>query len=265
MTTSSLSSGCLFFALVLCAIPAFAQRAPEVPQDKRENVELAGTLKQAGPGVLQIETAAGEKWLVRLEGRPQEMKVSFSGKADPGFLKSGLLVQFEGTVNKRGELQEKLEQIVVTSPREGLEVGVYPEATGGNTGGLFSNEKPEEKPKKQPRPEAVRCRVTGIITKVSRTGELTVNCRNGTVTAELAEKPQVSVDLTDLRLAQPGDKVELRGWHVKNHTGTVWSRDLSVSAASVLGEAKKNPRQTDKAEKRDEKQADSKPADEPAK
>lgn len=233
--------------VLLAAGTAVAQRAPDVPREMRENVELAGMLKQIGPGVLQIATEAGDKWLVRLEGRPQEMKVSFSGKADPSFLKSGMLVQFEGTVNKRGELQEKLEQIVVTSPREGIEVGVYPEATGGNTGGLFSDDKPEEKPKKQARPDAVRCRVTGLITKIGRTGELTVNCRNGTVTAELADTVQVSVDLTDLRLAQPGDKVELRGWHVKNQKGTVWTREVNVSAASVLGEVKKNPREGEKA------------------
>ncbi|HUE73144.1 MAG TPA: hypothetical protein VMP01_19825 [Pirellulaceae bacterium] len=236
--------------VLLAAGTAVAQRAPDVPREMRENVELAGTLEQIGPGVLQIATAAGDKWLVRLEGRPQEMKVSFSGKADRSFLKSGMLVQFEGTVNKRGELQEKLEQIVVTSPREGIEVGIYPEAAGGNTGGLFSDDNPKEKPKKQARPDVVRCRVTGLITKIGRKGELTVNCRNGTVTAELADTVQVSVDLTDLRLAQPGDKVELRGWHVKNQKGTVWTREVSVSAAEVLGEVKKKPRGSEKAEEK---------------
>jgi hypothetical protein len=249
--------------VLLAAGTAVAQRAPDVPQDKRENVELAGKLKQIGPGVLQIATDAGDQWLVRLEGRPQEMKISFSGKADPSFLKSGMLVQFEGTVNKRGELQEKLEQIVVTSPREGIEVGVHPEGTGGNTGGLFSNDKPDEKPKKQARPDAVRCRITGLITKIGRNGELTVNCRNGTVTAELGDSVQVSVDLTDLRLAQPGDKVELRGWHVKNQKGTVWSRDVSVSAADVLGEAKKKSRSSEKEEEK-KKEGEDKPAEKSA-
>jgi hypothetical protein len=227
---------------LLLAAPALAQRPPEVPQDMRENVELAGTLKQLGRGVLQIATAAGEPWLVRLDGRPQEMRLSFVGKADPSFLRSGMLVQFEGTVNKRGQLQEKLDRVTITSLREGIEVGVHPEATGGNTAGLFSNDEPEEKPKKQPRPDAVRCRVTGFITKISRKGELTVNCRNGTVTAELGEQAQISVDLTDLRLAQPGDKLELRGWHVKNQKGTVWSREISIAAANVLGDAKKKLR-----------------------
>ena len=249
--------------MLLAAGTAVAQRAPDVPQDKRENVELAGTLKQIGAGVLQIATEAGDQWLVRLEGRPQEMKISFSGKADPSFLKSGMLVQFEGTVNKRGELQDKLEQIVVTSPREGVELGVYPEATGGNTGGLFSNDKPEDKPKRQARPDAVQCRVTGLITKISRNGELTVNCRNGTVTAELGDAVQVSVDLTDLRLAQPGDKVELRGWHVKNQKGTAWSRDVSVSAVHLIGESKKKPRSSDKGDEGADKPAE-KSAHEPA-
>lgn len=260
MTILSLRRRFLIACLVLLgASPALAQRAPDVPQDKRENVELAGTLKQIGPGVLQIATEAGDQWLVRLEGRPQEMKLSFVAKAEPTFLRSGMMVQFEGTVNKRGQLQEKLDLVVVTSPREGIEVGVYPEATGGNTGGLFSDEKSDEKPKKQARPDAVRCRVTGFITKISRQGELTVNCRNGTVTADLADGAKVSVDLTDLRLAQAGDKVELRGWHVKNQKGTAWSRDVSISAANVLGEVKKKPRDTSKA---GEKNADGDKPDE---
>jgi hypothetical protein len=260
MSTTPIRRLWLSVCLVLVvAASARGQRPnrPEVPQENRENVEIAGTLKQIGPGVLQVATEAGDQWLVRLEGRPQEMKLAYSCKAEPAFLRSGMLVQFAGTVNKKGQLQEKLDSLIVTSLREGVEVGVYPEATGGNTGGLFADDKPDEKPKKQAKPDAVPCRVTGYITKISRTGELTVNCRNATVTASLAEGAKVSVDMTDLRLAQPGDKVEWRGWHIKNQKGQAWSRDVSISAANVLGEAKKKSRESDK--ETGKKAADEKP------
>ena len=249
MSTSVIRYGWLSICLALAvAAPARGQRPnrPEVPRENRENVELSGILKQIGPGVLQIATDAGDQWLVRLEGRPQEMKLAFSGKADPAFLRSGMLVQFAGTVNKKGQLQEKLDSLIITSLREGVEVGVFPEATGGNAGGLFSDSKPEEKPKKPAKTDAVPCRVTGYITKISRAGELTVNCRNAAVTASLGEEAKVSVDLTDLRLAQAGDKVELRGWYIKNQKGQAWSRDVNISAANVLGEPKKKPREEDK-------------------
>ena len=255
----------LAFGLVLAvATTASAQRPNrEVPRENRENVEIAGTLKQVAPGALHVVTEAGDQWLVRLEGRPQEMRLAFSGKADPAFLRSGMLVQFAGTLNKKGQLQEKLDSLIVTSLREGVELGVYPEATGGNTAGLFSDEKPDEKPKKQPRPEAVPCRVTGYITKISRTGELTVNCRNATVTADLAEGAKLSVDLTDLRLAQAGDKVEVRGWYIKNQKGQAWSREVNISAANVLGEPKKKPRDGDQPPEK--KPGEDKPAaDKPA-
>lgn len=242
--------------ILLTAANASAQR--EVPQDLRENVELAGALKQIGPGVLQMATEAGDQWLVRLEGRPQEMKLSFSAKADPSFLRTGMLVQFEGTVNKKGQLQEKLDLVVVTSLREGIEVGVYPEVARGQGSDLFGDDKPPEKPKKQGRVDAVPCRITGYLTKISRTGELTVNCRNATVTADLADEAKVSVDVNDLRLAQPGDKVEVRGWYIKNQKGNAWSREVSISAANVLGEAKKKPRGGEKAAKKDD--GDEKPA-----
>jgi hypothetical protein len=261
MSITSIRCGWLSFGLILViASSAWGQRPnrQEVPQENRENVEIAGTLKQIGPGVLHVVTDAQDQWLVRLEGRPQEMKLAFGGKAEPAFLRSGMLVQFAGTVNKKGQLQEKLESLIVTSLREGVEVGVFPESSGGNTGGLFSDSKPEEKPKKQPKADAVPCRVTGYITKISRTGELTVNCRNATVTANLGEEAKISVDMTDLRLAQPGDKVELRGWHIKNQKGQAWSRDVSISAANVLGEVKKKPREGDK--ETEKKPADEKPS-----
>ncbi|HZL90281.1 MAG TPA: hypothetical protein VFB96_18090 [Pirellulaceae bacterium] len=249
MTTTFLRCGWLSFGLIgVIATSAWGQRPnrQEVPPENRENVEIAGTLKQIGPGLLHVATDAGDQWLVRLEGRPQEMKLAFGGKAEPAFLRNGMLVQFAGTVNKKGQLQEKLDSLIVTSLREGVEVGLFPEASGGNAGGLFSDNKPDEKPKKQPKSEAVPCRVTGYITKIGRTGELTVNCRNATVTASLGEEAKISVDMTDLRLAQPGDKVELRGWYIKNQKGQAWSRDVSISAASVLGETKKKPRESDK-------------------
>jgi hypothetical protein len=243
------------------AAPAAAQRPlREVPLENRENVEITGTIKQIGPGVLQVVTEAGDQWLVRLEGRPQEMRLSYSAKAEPGFLRPGMLVQFAGTINKKGQLQEKLDSLIVTTLREGIEVGVYPEAAGGIAGELFSDARPEEKGKKgRQKPEAVPCRVTGTIAKISRAGELTVSGRNATVTAQLAEEARISVDMNNLSLAQPGDSVEIRGWHIKNQKGQAWSREVSVSAANVLGESKKKPRAERQEKQPDGERSDEKP------
>jgi hypothetical protein len=248
--------------VLLLTASAAAQRPKGEPA--REEVSIAGTLKQITPAAIGVVTEAGEQWVVQLDGRPRERKLSFVGKAEPSFLRTGMLVQLEGSVNKRGQVQEKVSQITVTSLREGVEVGIYPEGQRSRAGNLFSDDPEDSKKKKPaPKPDAVPCRITGYVAKISRTGELTITCGNQAVKADLADDANVSVDLSNLSLAQPGDKVELRGWHPKGQKGRVWSRDISVSAAKMLGETKKK---TKEEEREAERTKGAKPkADEPAK
>src|SRR5688500_10292644 len=236
----------LGFVQLLAANSAAQRPKGEVP---REEVTIADTLKQTTPAAIGVVTETGEQWVVQLDGRPRERKLSCVGKAEPSFLRSGMLVQLEGSVNKRGQVQEQISQITVTTLREGVEVGIYPEGQRSRAGNLFSDEPEDAKKKKPPpKPDAVPCRMTGYIMKISRTGELTINCGNQAVKADLADEANVSIDLNNLSLAQPGDKIELRGWHPKGQKGRAWSRDISVSAAKVLGEAKKKTKEEEREE-----------------
>jgi hypothetical protein len=57
------------------------------------------------------------------------------------------------------------------------------------------------------------------------------------VSAKLADDASISVNLGDLRYAQPGDKIEVDGWHVKGQPGQVYANRITITSATPLGTA----------------------------
>jgi hypothetical protein len=245
----------------------YGAQQPNVP---RENLAASGVLKGARGQVLQMQTSEGEQWLVQVQpNRPWD--VTFTGAAEASFVKPGMLVQFSSKLNRRGQADEPITQLIIFTMKEGYQLGVLSsDAIGGGdapSSGLFEEpaEKPKEKKAKPKVDENTVYRIAGQITKISRTGELTINAGGTMVKADLAEDAKVSVDINDLSYARPGDKVEVRGWYVAGQKGQAVGNQVSVSAAEPLaGPKKKGPPGAKPADEGDEK-ADAKAAEEATK
>lgn len=239
---------------------AIAQGRPKRPQEARENIKGEGKVAEIGPGVLGIVGEGGDQWMVKLPNKLEDFAVS--GKAERGFLKAGMWVEFIGTVGKRGQVAGPITDIVVFTPRPGYEVGITPSrSSSAPAGGLFSSEE-EEKPKKA-KPaaeEPTEYRIAAAINKVGRKGEITVSASGVTLKADVAEDAKIKIDVADLQYVSVGDKVEFEGYYYETAKNQVYSSSLTVTAAQPFTDAKKTKGKP-AAAKAGEKTTDAKGAD----
>jgi hypothetical protein len=249
-----MNASCSRLLIVLCvsltAVVAAQQR-------EREPARGVGKLTGLAPGVIQMETSKGEKWLVAIEGRTPD--ISFQASATPAFVQAGMLVQFRAQLDKKGEAQDQITQVKVISQRMGIQVGV--QADGGFTGDdLFaSNDEEGGKKKKKVRADASPYLVTGAVRSI-KDGKMYV-AAGATVKAELSDNCKVDVDISDIRLAREGDSVEINeGWRYPNQPNQVYARRLTITAEKPLGVDEKKRRPTTKGDdkKTEEKKTDEK-------
>jgi hypothetical protein len=216
--------------MILAGIASGQQRERD-----REQVRCSGKLKGVGPGVLQVESDKGERWLIAVESRPQE--ISFQGSATPEFLRAGMLVQFNAALDKKGEAQDPIREIKVVAQRMGLQLGLQPGTAAG--GGLFNSDD-ESKKKKKGRADTAPYLVTGTLRSI-KDGRMYV-AAGSTVKAELADNCQVAVDISDISLAREGDNVEVEGWRYANQANQVYARRVTITTDKLLGgESKRRP------------------------
>lgn len=209
-------------------------------QDKKmgEKVSASGTIKAVGPGVMQVMSAEGDQWQVALGPKAE---VFVSGTASPSFLRPGMLVKFSGKFNKKAESVEPLSSITVFTPRaEKPRQGGEGEAGGASDfgKGFFSAEEaPAETEKKKPA-ETFDVSSGGAIVS-ARGGKVAVRGPAGSFKLMLAEDAQVALDVSDIRLARPGDKIELEGWTYPGDVTKVVANRVTIRLAEPLGEKKK--------------------------
>jgi hypothetical protein len=219
-----------------------------VPMAQLEPVKLEGAVKQAGNRELLITTDSNETWRVGIAAPPKD--ISFTGQAEESFLKKGMYVQFVARLNKRGNVQEPIKAIVITSPDAagppGVSTGSSAPVNDGPGGGLFSNAEPEPKAKKgpkkpAPRPEDTDVQVTGPLTQI-RAGKVTISADGESIRGELAEDVKVTVSTSDLSFIRPGDKVEITGQMIKDRKGLARATAVTIVAKEPLAdESKRKP------------------------
>lgn len=261
----------------LLALPAVAmaqvygeggrrQQQPEVP---RENMQASGTVKGLQRGLIHLVTDAGDQWLIQVQAaRPQD--VSFTGTAEPGFVKPGMWVRFQTKLSRRGDAAEPIDSLEIFTPREGYQAGVFSDAAigGGSAGAaeLFGEEpKPEaKKPKPKANDEDTVYTVAGQVSKISRLGELSINAAGTSVKAKLADEAKVRLDMADLSFLRAGDKIEVSGWHPAGQKGRAIATQVTASASQPLADTskKKKPATVEKPAGDDAAEPGEKPADE---
>jgi hypothetical protein len=170
-------------------------------------------------------------------------------------------------MNKKGIVKEPVTSLVVFTPQEAKDIGVWPEGAGESAPnpleGLFSPKEVKDEPKtkgKKPVVEDQVCRVGGTV-KSLKAGRLVVVAGRMEVKCELAENAKIKVSTSDLSFVQVGDKVEVEGWYYANaKQAGLWANSISVTAANpLMGEKKKaKPSEDDpkdKANSDDKKEA----------
>lgn len=264
------SFGCVVglaaLAMASLLVGSAVAQQPGAPQVPREQLRTTGkVLGMRGP-LMQLENSEGEKWVLQIEANVQNL--SFTGSAEPGFLRPGMMVRFNAKINKRGDATEVIDQLILFTPRPGFELGVISttDLGGGASNELFAGG--EEAPKPAPVPKTTEIptyQVSGQITKISRSGEMTIAAGSVAVKAKLDPDAKVSVDMADLSLVRPGDEATIEGWYITGRKGQGWANRVSISAKEPLADPKKKVRKTpaEAAEdaKGEEKPGDAKPAD----
>jgi hypothetical protein len=149
-----------------------------------------------------------------------------------------MYVQFKGTFNKNGKSTAPISQVTVFTPSDSTPLGAFPDRAGEAAAGeLFAESNPEPKAKPKAQPEILPLNVAGRIAGVEQ-GKIRVAAGDAVIEAELAEKATISVDLNNIVLARPGDKVSVNGWYLQKGQG--WATRLLVRAAQPLANPKKD-------------------------
>ena len=229
----------------LALVAGLVHFSPVLAQNlERDQLNASGTVKQVAPGTIQISTGEGDLWVLKVDAKPQD--VSFSGKAEKSFLRSGMFVEFRAQVSKkRGTVAEPVSALTVFTPSDARPPGIDADIVGGGSGGLFSEPKEEKKPDAKER-KAARLkgddtiyRVAGAISKVGRGGDVTVSAGGTQVKFNLAEDCRISVDTNDLTFVSAGDKVTVQGWFYKGRPGQGAATKIEVIAANPLTDGNK--------------------------
>jgi hypothetical protein len=249
------------------AAQVFDAGQQQAGQIQREALRCSGTVKELGNGLVHMMTTEGEQWLVKVEAMPKD--IAYAGAADASFLQPGMLVRFSSHLSKRNQATDPVASITVTSLREGDELGVKSDAVGATAGpgaALFGDQPdPKAKVKAKPKPKAEDNTVyviTGQLTRIGRTGDMTINAGGTNIKADLAKEVSVALDMGDLSYLQPGDKFDFEGWHIAGQKGQAWAMKVTAEAAQPLTEqAKKKGKTAPAAAKKTGADTGSKSAD----
>ena len=185
----------------------------------------SATIESVGPRGLVVIDGNGNNWTVQPE---KNCKIELNGSADAEFLKSpaasGQLVHFTAAIDRKaGKTISPINELEIVSPQ-----AVIKEEKGGGVGSGLGSATTGKKGAVSAEPISVFGRL-----KEYKNNQITVESPAGLVTADLAANPTIKVSLNDFRLAQSGDKVDVRGYYTK--PGETYAQEMRITMASTLG------------------------------
>lgn len=180
-------------------------------------------------GLLEVKTATGDLWLMKIDARPD--KIVVQGTAVPTWLRPRMFVRFSATLDAKGVAQAPIDELFVFTPSPAFRTGVFPDSDAQ----FQSDEQPPTRKKRRRRgslPEG-RYLVAGQLSSL-RDGEMRVVASGRAVRAKLAENARIRVDLMgDYSLVRRGDKVEFVGSYFRKGRAEV--RELTFTAKTPFG------------------------------
>jgi len=240
---------------------ASAQDYGDQPQQDipKEQIEASGVIKGIRNGQFYVLASDGGQWIVNVD--PKAQRVSFAGSADATWLRPPMFVEFNATVNAKGEATVPVKIATVMTPTKENPPGVGTDS-GGKSDDFFGTKEGSDKKKE----ETIKVRVVGQITGIKE-GVATVNGGDATLLVPFDKDAKISVEIPGvdgLELARAGDKIEFSGWYVKNNKGQAWANTLHVSGSEAF--TSKTPAKPAKTRPVKPKPSEEKPAEEkPAK
>lgn len=188
------------------------------PYSTRSNPQTpfqgTATITGVGTAGMEVVDASGNKW--RVVPEKKNCKIEVTGTADPSFLKPDLLVRFNAQFDKKGNAAAPVDSIDIISPQAAMSAtSIKTEFQAG---------------------QAQNGIIIGHIKSI-KNNHLSVTNTNGTFSFDLAPNATVKVDVAEPALAQPGDKVDVRGYY--SQPGMAVAQEMHITLSNVLGEPKK--------------------------
>jgi hypothetical protein len=208
----------------------------EAPQDSL-SFEDEGSIDGMQGELVRMRDSKSDTWVLKLD---DATKVVVEGEADPGYLRPGVFVEFTGQIDRKGALQEPIEEIAITS------------AQGKNSMGLFAEDDEEGlKPLKLPAPGTYRIR--GKVVSY-RNDEMTVLAGRAKISGKTSDDLKVKVKVDDLSLASTGDVIKVKAWYYETDrpnpamgkSGSGLLQEIVVTMSKRLEHNGKKPRQSER-------------------
>jgi len=225
---------CSFLTLAIIGLVAGSSlsrataQAPTPPG--AEALKASGTIEEVSDQMLRIKVSDSEIWLVEVK---PETKIEVTGTAEPGFLRSGLHVRFEGEIDKKGNLQADIDELEIFTPQ------------GKNGLGLFSDSSLTAKPiaKAPPGKYQIRAKVVSL-----KEHEITLAAGSKKLFGKIGAEATVKIASEDFGYVQEGDAVKIDGWcnpankAAAGKPGQASADDVAITLAKPLVAAKKPAR-----------------------
>jgi len=127
MPSRAMLAACLLWVLPAAVYAQqFNPRARNQPKrPAMERFAADGTIEMVAPGRILMLSASNQKWMIWLH---REAEISVTGTAEADFLKAGHFIEFTATLDKRGNVKEKIAELTITTPSQTHPLGVWPGA-----------------------------------------------------------------------------------------------------------------------------------------
>ncbi len=225
------------FKLTFAFVVGWAATASAQRMITLNPVQLSGSIVQVSPQSIAIKAANGQNWTLKLQ--QGKTKVKISGSAEPEMLTPGTCVRFTASIDKRTcKGQEKIDKITMFTQTPGVTertLGVELESEHPQANENEANAGAPPAADREPAPKPGRARGPGAkgpklsVPDVAaydvcaqivscRGGRLIVSVQNRffkpKITVELSADAQIGLDLGNLSLAKPGDKISATGYYI---------------------------------------------------
>lgn len=239
-----------------------------------QTLNANATVMTVSPRALEVSTDVGQKWIVSIPARPEE--VVFRGSASLEFLQPGMAVRFHTTFRKSDKRHKEYQalqpvsKLEIITPLPTSPPNVYPDDAAGldnlfqrkNEDQREGREGKEEERERRKEVEQERrkereaekerrgkekdadadegtgeemaCLVIGLVREF-KNNKLKVSAGQIPVTADLLDTTEVSVDVHHCQWVRPGDKVELTARFSPMTPGQAMGQRLTITAAAPLG------------------------------
>lgn len=221
-------------------------KQPKQPQQpKPPPIEVVGTVDQVALGGITVTSPANETWLVQI---PPTAKVDVTGTGEPDLLQPGRFVRLTAMVDKRGHVSEPVHQMTLidVADRPGRRPGAFPPGQdeppvpGAKAAAPGVQMPMPDMSSPPPGGDQVMLDIRGQI-KSYRTGQmiLEVPGRKSTLRLELADSLTVALDVSDYRLAQPGDRFTSKGVQIAEKAAQ--ANEVTIVLSAPVTDPKKRP------------------------